>query len=323
MPLATRDIHKIYLAYFGRPADPTGMAHWQSQSDLLEVANAFAQSPEYQSLYAASDSAQLVTNIYQNLFKRAPEAEGLKYWVQQLDGGKLLPGEAALTILQSAQGKDAAALNAKLDAAQAFLSALNTPMLVAAYKGAGPATEVRTLWAGITDAASASAAQGQFSTLINQMQSHWVDGVQKVYVAYFGRPADSTGLNYWVDQAIANQGDWQTIAQGFAASPESQKLYGNKTNAELIDAIYLNVLGRTPEPTGSQYWLGQLESGKFTPATMALAIASSCRHGCSSRARNQIIVNTSKSAINTAITRWTSTTVSMRISVVRSKPDTS
>ena len=81
MPLATRDIHKIYLAYFGRPADPTGMAHWQSRSDLIEVANAFAQSPEYQSLYAASDSAQLVTNIYQNLFKRAPEAEGLKYWV--------------------------------------------------------------------------------------------------------------------------------------------------------------------------------------------------------------------------------------------------
>ncbi|XNM52138.1 hypothetical protein ACLK2D_06295 [Escherichia coli] len=51
----------------------------------------------------------------------------------------------------------------------------------------------------------------------------------------------------------------------------------------------------------------------------ALAIASSCRHGCSDLARNQMIVNTSKSAINTAITRWTSTTVSMRISVVRSK----
>ena len=275
MPLAARDIQEIYLAYFGRPADPAGIAYWQSQNDLTRAANAFAESAEYQSLYAANDYTQLVTNIYQNLFKRPADNAGLNYWVRQLSDGKVKPGNAALAILDGAQGKDAAVLNAKLDAAQTFTAALNTATLAAAYKGDGPAAEVRKAWATISSDATAATVKASFPALIDKMQTYWVDGVQKVYVAYFGRPADSAGLNYWVDQAIANQGNWNAIAEQFASSPESQKLYGNSSNAELVKAIYLNVLGRAPDATGNQYWLDQLGSGKVTPAAMALTISSS------------------------------------------------
>ena len=92
---------------------------------------------------------------------------GLAYWVKQLSEGKVQPGDAALTIVQSAQGKDAAIRDAKLDAAQAFTAALNSETLAAAYKGAGPATEARTTWANITDASTATAATNNFPALID------------------------------------------------------------------------------------------------------------------------------------------------------------
>ena len=271
--LTSTQVQGIYLAYFGRPADPAGLTHWRSQSDLAQVANAFAGSAEYQALYAAEDPAQLITNIYQNLFKRAPEASGLSYWVQQLSEGTVQPGDAARAILQGAVGSDATVLKAKLDAAEAFTATLNNDTLAAAYKGSAPAADARATWATITSTATATAAQATFPALIDKMQTHWVDGVQKIYVAYFGRPAESTGLNYWVEQAIANNGNWGAIAEQFAGSAESQKLYGGKSNAELVQAIYLNVLGRSPDASGSQYWITRLDNGSFTPAAMALAVA--------------------------------------------------
>ncbi len=273
MPLAARDIQEIYLAYFGRPADPDGLEYWQGQTDLAQVANTFSQSDEYQSLYAAEDYNQLVSNIYENLYKRTPETEEREYWVQELSAGNIQSGDVARAILDGAVGTDAKVLKAKLDAAEAFTAELDTVASAAAYKGASSAAEARAAWANITDDATSDAVQDSFSTLIESMEAYWVNDVQKLYVAYYGRPADPAGLNYWVDRAIESDGDWASIAESFATSPESQALYGNADPEALINAIYLNVLGRAPEAAGSQYWVDQLNQGTFSPGTLTLAVA--------------------------------------------------
>ncbi len=273
MPLALRNIQAIYLAYFGRPADPDGLEYWQGQTDLTQVANTFAQSSEYRSLFASEDYSLLVSNIYENLYKRAPETEEIGYWVKELNDGNIQPGEVALAILEGATGTDAHTLKAKLDASEAFTAELNTATAAAAYKGSDSAAKARTAWADITDDVTSTTAQDNFSALIESMQAHWVNDVQKLYVAYYGRPADPAGLSYWVERAIESNGDWASIAESFATSPESQALYGNSDPETLVNAIYLNVLGRAPEAAGNQYWIDQLNQGTLNPGTLALAVA--------------------------------------------------
>ena len=58
--------------------------------------------------------------------------------------------------------------------------------------------------------------------------------IQKLYIAYFGRPADPAGLSYHAAQGV----DQVTIARTFSDSAESRALYGNKTASELVSAIY-------------------------------------------------------------------------------------
>ena len=120
MSLLNRDVQQIYIAYFGRPADSEGIAHWTTYENLGQVAESLANSQEYGSLFAQGDLTNLVIQIYQNLFHRAPDADGLKYWVSNLLSGTVTPSLATLTILQSALGSDANTMQAKIDAAEKF-----------------------------------------------------------------------------------------------------------------------------------------------------------------------------------------------------------
>ncbi|MFS2161032.1 DUF4214 domain-containing protein [Pseudomonas sp. Pseusp122] len=45
--------------------------------------------------------------------------------------------------------------------------------------------------------------------------SDYIDQVQKLYIAYFGRPADPTGLNYWTSQVNAAGGNMVVAIAGF------------------------------------------------------------------------------------------------------------
>ena len=46
------------------------------------------------------------------------------------------------------------------------------------------------------------------------------DDVQKIYIAYYGRPADAVGLAFWESQLEATDGNLSTIIGSFGASPE-------------------------------------------------------------------------------------------------------
>jgi hypothetical protein len=46
------------------------------------------------------------------------------------------------------------------------------------------------------------------------------DDVQKIYIAYYGRPADAVGLAFWESQLEATGGNLSAIIVSFGASPE-------------------------------------------------------------------------------------------------------
>lgn len=89
--------------------------------------------------------------------------------------------------------------------------------------------------------------------------------LNKAYLAYFGRPADVSGKQFFANKELAD------VVATFDGSAESQALYGGDTAAK-INSIYNNLFNRDAEPAGLLYWLGQVNSGKITPAGAALSI---------------------------------------------------
>jgi len=88
------------------------------------------------------------------------------------------------------------------------------------------------------------------------------ESVGRLYTAAFGRFPDLSGLQYWVDGVNNNVIDIQNAAQQFINSPEFSTLYGNETsNAEFVDNLYENVLGRAGEADGVSFWNNSLDNG--------------------------------------------------------------
>ncbi|MBC7357615.1 MAG: DUF4214 domain-containing protein [Desulfacinum sp.] len=125
---AKQFIEGIYVAYFGRAGDPAGVGYWlnlynQGQFDFAGIAENFAQQEEATDAYAyfnayfnypgyeISDSMReaFVTEVYQNLFNRAPDADGLAYWLDVLESGASSPGAFIAQIINAAyEGREGA-----------------------------------------------------------------------------------------------------------------------------------------------------------------------------------------------------------------------
>lgn len=155
MSIYSTEVQKLYVAYFGRPADPAGLAYFAAQAkDLTEVAGVFSHSQEANVLYNASTAAQIVEAIYQNLFGRGPEPAGLTFWTRQIESGSTTSGNAAIEILLSAKNDDALTVDNKLQAAQAFTDAIDTAEERAGYAGAAATDIARQFLSTITSSPS-------------------------------------------------------------------------------------------------------------------------------------------------------------------------
>lgn len=157
-------VQQLYIAYFGRPADPIGQAYWAGIIDaaggnIAAVQAGFSASAESQALYGNKSTIDKVTAIYQNVFNRAPDAAGLSFWVAQIDSGKVSQAQASWTIQQNAGAGDAATVQNKLTAAQAFTAQIDTTAEIQGYQGNNAAALARTYLNTVTsDNATATAA---------------------------------------------------------------------------------------------------------------------------------------------------------------------
>ena len=127
MPLLNTDftvtIQSLYLAYYGRGADPAGLAFWEDYLEgrnLDTVINYFGNSQEYTDRYGGLSNADLVNGLYQQSFGRDAEPGGLAYYVGRLVDGSSTLVEIAVDILAGAQGDDLVVLNTRLEFSDTF-----------------------------------------------------------------------------------------------------------------------------------------------------------------------------------------------------------
>ena len=100
--------------------------------------------------------------------------------------------------------------------------------------------------------------------IASELNESWfgphVAPVARLYWAYFGRVPDYSGMTYWAGKH-RNGTSISKISQGFANSNEFKTKYGSLSNRDFVLRIYTDVLGRTADPTGVNYWTKKLDSG--------------------------------------------------------------
>ena len=131
MPLSAAQLNSLvnlYVGYFNRAPDPTGLGYWISQYDpavsgsnamsLSQIANSFAVQTEAKTQYPFLTAPTLasvntfLTSIYANLFNRAYNPSTDSYWATQISNGMPV-GQAIVNIISGATGADLTTLQNK------------------------------------------------------------------------------------------------------------------------------------------------------------------------------------------------------------------
>ena len=124
-----------------------------------------------------------------------------------------------------------------------------------------------------------------------------VELIQKMYVAYYGRPADTGGLDNWVNHLARNNDDASAIIQAFGTSPEATSLYGEPVNYALaVNALYMQMFNRPAEPDGLALYVAHLNAGRVTLPNLALAIATGAQNADRDTFLNKVEVATAFTA---------------------------
>jgi hypothetical protein len=119
-------LQELYVAYFGRAADPTGLDYWTEAgtTQAAFAAHMHAQA-EFKDAYGSKSVEAQVNQIYKNLFDREADVTGLTYWTQQINLGVLKVAEIATHLIWAAQNNsgsadDKTALTNRTNAAVAY-----------------------------------------------------------------------------------------------------------------------------------------------------------------------------------------------------------
>lgn len=154
-------IQGIYLALFGRPADPIGLTFFNNATnngaDLAAIGD-LSSTPEYQNRFVGQTPVQIINSIYISLFGRPAELEGLTFFANALANGTFTINNIAIAILDGAQGSDLVTVNNKIAAANAFTAAIDTPEELVGYQGEAAAASGRAFISTVTDTVPDQAA---------------------------------------------------------------------------------------------------------------------------------------------------------------------
>jgi hypothetical protein len=117
MAVTKQEVTQLYVATFNRAPDATGLNFWvNSGATIEEIAEIFFMMPETQNKYPeGTTDEEFINAIYQNVFGRDAEQEGLDYWVDVLGSGDSTRSQMILTVIEGAQGVDADVLANKTE----------------------------------------------------------------------------------------------------------------------------------------------------------------------------------------------------------------
>ena len=289
MATSVQQVQELFLAIFGRPVGPIALAQYAKLLEISpngpsDVLASLAGTAEYQAALGGKTPAQSIDLVYQNLFGRHADAAGSQYWSGIIAGGSDIAHIVPL-IAAGASGADLLAYQSRTAAALALHNAINTLSEAQMFDTDQGHATAKSYVTFVHDQQTLATATTPFAinavTADIEAARPWsrpdiVDvQVQWTYMAYFGRPADKLGFDYWangLDGSGANQ-NLSTMVSAFANSAEFQAMYPQPTNAQKIGSIYQHLFSRSGDAAGIAYWDGLMANGSIKLANAVIAIA--------------------------------------------------
>ncbi|KRB75761.1 DUF4347 domain-containing protein [Noviherbaspirillum sp. Root189] len=219
-----------------------------------------------------------ITRMYDALFDRAPDQQGLDGWVKIGSTGMSMH-DIANNFIASTESK------ALFDGASngQFIDSLYQKAL-----GRTAAEAERSTWIGILDQGRADRADVlyAFANSAEKLSLDKANGVTldfnrtdvatlvRLYDTLFDRKADKAGLNYWI-AASENGMAMSDIANRFIQIAEALPQFGGMNNTQFAAYLYKTGLGRQGSNAEIAAWAGQLDNGVISRGDALLGFAES------------------------------------------------
>lgn len=96
------------------------------------------------------------------------------------------------------------------------------------------------------------------------------DLIQSMYVAYYGRPAEQGGFDYWTNRLTSEGRNFSGMSSAFATSDEFNIRYGGLDTAGLVTKAYQQLFGRDPDSGGLSWYVNLINSGQTNYVRLVL-----------------------------------------------------
>lgn len=181
---------ELYIASFNRAPDAIGLSYWGGRlydgMTLSDIAKSFFVQPETVAAYPSSMPTQtFVTTVYNNVLSRAPDTDGLNYWVREIDTGSVSKDTFLLAIINGAKASTGSAVDRQTLANKvtvgdyfALEKGLNSTVWgIDVMDSVTSSTSTTTAANALTDSYSAAIATGTSSSsaMLIGVSDIWVD----------------------------------------------------------------------------------------------------------------------------------------------------
>ncbi|MEE9397655.1 MAG: PQQ-dependent sugar dehydrogenase, partial [Methylococcales bacterium] len=110
--------------------------------------------------------------------------------------------------------------------------------------------------------------------------------VQLIYIAFYGRPADPVGLDFWAQALALNGGDLSSMIDSFGSSKEFTDRFGILTRETIINNIFNQLFSRDAETAALAFY----NRGTFSLQGIALDILNGAQRNDSQIVANKLTV---------------------------------
>jgi S-layer protein len=291
MAVDTSRLQKFYIAYYGRPADPEGLAYWATVLEnnlkgneiLLGAAFGNAAQAEFAAIYGSStgSATAFINKVYNNLFGRNVDSAGLAYWQGVYNTKVVVDGkdpaavraEMVMYILDGAQGADATIVANKTTAAVSFTAELDTADEQVAFVNAVLAAPGANAGTTTLAAVGATTTADEITALVTSGITQATDQAAAAEINEIALSASATVRTFTgtagKDKFVATLGDSLKDGDKIVGSLESDTLAlrsnGNNTDGNIlttmdgVETVEINLRSATTIDTAQ--WSGVASIG--------------------------------------------------------------
>jgi len=222
--------------------------------------------------YAApvNEIRAFVERCYEKILGREGESAGIEFWVDELVFGRSTAAQAAASFVFSQEFVE------QNNSDEIFLDRLYATFFDRVADPSGMEFWLNYLQGGVTreyvtaqfvnsaEFAEVCTAYGmqrgsiELSGYVN-FNPNLTMYVVRCYREIHGRDADPSGLEFWCEMIATGQRDATHVARSFVDSQEF--IEKNLPDTEYMEVLYRAFMGRTSDPSGLAFWLGELEKG--------------------------------------------------------------